>query len=672
MVRLAWHFDLHTPGYVPVNTCADFKGMARALKAAGVEEIICFAKCHFGYAYYPTRVGTVHPRLKGDLFGGVVTACRKTGLKVLAYVSFGLDGQAGRKHIEWQRHWEGTPVIAEDSNVFLQVCPFSPYTEELMLPQIEELINFYRPDGFFFDTMSALAACRCLWCRQAFQKEFGQEIPEKENSALFPLFGRWRHDRGIALLQRISEFIQARLPGSLVGFNQIGSLPYPEPMPPAVTVLTLDPPTPGPQSLQLATNAAYAVTADRPADIMPTIFNQGWGDWSLAPLTRMEQAAATVWSHGARLYLGDRLRPEGCLDRQTLVALKFIKKVKRQFSQAAPENGSEPKPDVLILHTPEVAYGDDYRYFATVQGRERVWSLIGGSHRLLLEAGVNTAVVAESFLKDHLDKAGLVILPELTSLKETTASLLQEFVENGGCLLSAGCLPRIDGQTTEWAGLLVEEELWQDHLYLPAWPEDQQGLPVLVRGKCNRLKLAGAETVLPAIPAFEARAGQRYGWGIGPACLQPSPYPVLTRYLAGRGEIWHLAVPIFSDYYRHGNWQQLLWMKGLLQRLPVTFRVRAEAIGGNIEVLLREKENTWWVFLVNHAGEEIFGVTAPVWARTVGPVPPRKVSLKLFRDGRRPVRVSQGKRTLPFSFAGGTASLSLQVKRVWEVLRIDW
>ena len=670
MFRLAWHFDFHTPGYVPVNISSDYRAMAKALKTAGVEEIICFAKCHFGYSYYPTKVGTVHPGMNGDLFGEVRAACRRVNLKVLAYVSFGLDGQAGRKHPQWQRIWETETVISDQPDIFLQVCPFTPYTEELMLPQIEEIISLYQPDGFFFDTMSALAPCRCMWCGKAFQEETGRKIPEDETSADFPFFGSWRRERGRKLLQKIAGFIQQRLPQAKVGFNQIGSLPYPERMPEEVTVLTLDPPTPGPQSLQLATNAAYSVTVDRSSDIMPTIFNQGWGDWSLAPAARMEQAAATIWSHGARLYLGDRLRPEGFLDQQTLVALKFIKKVKDRVLKQAPETGSQIRSDILILHTPELAYGDDERWFATGKSRERTWQLIGGSHRLLLEAGANVAISAECFLKKSLSGVRLVVLPELTSLKPETASILRDYVEKGGCLVMVGSVPAVGAQPLDWAGVKVSKEILHDHVYLPRWQE-QESLPVLVRGPFYRLELDGAEKILPAIFPYHAMPGKPYGWGIGPASCQVSDQAGVTCYHVKQGQVWYLNAAFFSDYYRHGNWQQVLWWKEFLRQLPVNFRVQVDSPSGKIQAILREKEKSWWIFLINHSGEEIFGTGGPVWGRTVTSWP-QKVFLKLHRNRKKALQISSGKKKLPFTFTDGYVCFSLVVKGVWQILRVDW
>ena len=92
MEKLAWHFDFHTPGYVRVNTDPDVESVATSLGEAGVEEVILFAKCHYGYAYYPTQAGTPHPGMVGDAFGDLLNACRASGIKALAYISFGIDG----------------------------------------------------------------------------------------------------------------------------------------------------------------------------------------------------------------------------------------------------------------------------------------------------------------------------------------------------------------------------------------------------------------------------------------------------------------------------------------------------------------------------------------------------------------------------------------------------
>lgn len=116
MRPMGWHFDLHSHKNIRINHDPDVGGMARTLRECGVEEIITFAKGHVGFAYYPTRVGTVHPRMKGDAFGDIVAACKAEGIRVLAYVSFGVDGEAGRRHADWvQMRAPGVPdFFSED------------------------------------------------------------------------------------------------------------------------------------------------------------------------------------------------------------------------------------------------------------------------------------------------------------------------------------------------------------------------------------------------------------------------------------------------------------------------------------------------------------------------------------------------------------------------------
>ena len=69
------HLDFHTSPDCP-DVGVDFDGdtFARTLQEAHVDAINIFAKCHHGYSYYPTKVGTVHPGLKIDLLGGQIEA----------------------------------------------------------------------------------------------------------------------------------------------------------------------------------------------------------------------------------------------------------------------------------------------------------------------------------------------------------------------------------------------------------------------------------------------------------------------------------------------------------------------------------------------------------------------------------------------------------------------
>ena len=59
------HLDFHTSEHMPgVGSKFDKKQFQEALIEGHVNSITIFGKCHHGYFYYPTKVGTVHPTME--------------------------------------------------------------------------------------------------------------------------------------------------------------------------------------------------------------------------------------------------------------------------------------------------------------------------------------------------------------------------------------------------------------------------------------------------------------------------------------------------------------------------------------------------------------------------------------------------------------------------------
>lgn len=659
-LNLAWHFDFHSHKSVRIGHAPDFEGIAEQLQRHGVEEVIIFAKCHNGFSYYPTRVATPHPRLKGDVFGGVLKACRARQIKVLAYISFGIDGEAGRRHPEWAKVSTTGPSSSPDH--FISVCPFTRYTKGLMLPQIAEIIRRYKPDGFFFDTMGALGVCYCEVCSREFRARSGIEIPREPEDRGWSEYGHFRYKRGMALLKKVGDFIQARLPNALVGFNQIGSPPNPEKMPASITRLTLDPSTRAPQSREMSFCAAYGVSADRPADIMPTIFNQGWGDWSMAHPLRHEQIAAAVWARGARLYMGDRLHPEGRLDPATCRALEIVANVRDRASSEFPPDDALPADDVLLLHSQSLVYGEDMSAFS-IDARRRIKPLEYG-HFLVTDAGLSAGVTAECFLRRWIGKVKMIVLPELPAVEKNTDVLLQSFVKSGGVVLVVGCVPRVEGKPMDWLGISRGAKPWQDHI----WLESPNGsLPVLVRGAFHKLRLKGAKTGLMAIPPYDLKYGIRFGWGIGPAQGTKGTHPALTCRRIGKGAAWYLEAPIFSDYANGGNWQQIVWFREIMDMILPAPRVRLRHSPGNVEIIVRRRRDETWVILINHGAVQ---PESSVYQRVLSPLPAYKIVVEV-RTEKSPVTVVCGGEELGgLDYSGGVLRVPVIMDRPWKVLRI--
>lgn len=670
MERLAWHFDFHSHRDIRINRDPDVAGMAEELAAAGVDEIITFAKCHTGFAYYPSRVGSPHPKMAGDAFGDVVRACKARGLRVLAYISFGIDGEACRRHPEWAQVADPAAGPRLTPDHFIASCPYTPYIDDLMLPMIQEVLDNYPVDGFFFDTMGAMGVCHCRYCQAEYQQAHGRAIPTSPADPDWGRYGSFRRDRAWRVVERVGQFILERRPGAKVGFNWVGTVRFPEQMPPGVTCLTCDYSTVGPQSLQGSFHAAYGKMADLPCDVMYTIINHGWGDWAPRPLAGLEQTGVTIWAHGCKPYLGDRLHPANRLDPMSVRAIRHLGDVQRRLEAVYPDADAVQPNEVLILTGPLAQYGGpDRRGFATDHAP---LVPLEGMHRLLLDAGYPPAIVREDLLGRHLPAAKVVILSELKAISAAASAALRGFVEAGGQVLITGRLPAVDGgEALGWAGLRREASPWQDHIYLPLWQMDPNQSPVLVHGPFHRVEAVEAAVVLPAIQPYDCSAGMRFGHGTGPASDEPSAHPALVCRELGAGAVWYLEAPIGSDYQQRANLWQADWFRGLMERLLPQPAARVISPAGSVEVVPHVSAAATWAFLINHGGEQLAASLRT--ARTADAVPHYPVVVEVrVPPGRMAADVTLGGRRRRCHVVDGVVRVEAVLDCLWTVLKVTW
>ena len=158
------HLDFHTSPFIPdVASEFDARSFAQTFKRARVNSVTIFAKCHHGMSYYPTRVGTPHPALKGkDLLGKMIEALHREGIRAPIYTTVAWEEDVAQKHPEWrQLRADGTFAQIGNADMTKPAHPggwkynnfLHPDYQDYIEAHVRELLEGYDVDGLFFDIL---------------------------------------------------------------------------------------------------------------------------------------------------------------------------------------------------------------------------------------------------------------------------------------------------------------------------------------------------------------------------------------------------------------------------------------------------------------------------------------------------------------------------------------
>src|SRR6185369_11888107 len=125
------------------------------LLEAHVTGATVFAKDMYGYCYYPSSLGPMHPGLSFGILGAQVAALRKRKIQVLAYYMTTLNPQLAERHPEWlnsHAKQDRTSPIDREYNPWEWSFSFAQddFVKE-ELARLNELVSRYELDGVWLD-----------------------------------------------------------------------------------------------------------------------------------------------------------------------------------------------------------------------------------------------------------------------------------------------------------------------------------------------------------------------------------------------------------------------------------------------------------------------------------------------------------------------------------------
>jgi hypothetical protein len=314
------HLDFHTSPQIR-NVGIDFSPseFVATLQAARVNSVTVFARCHHGYCYYPTSIGTPHPHLtRPDLLGELVTACRDAGIRVGGYTTVTWDELAWETHPEW-RHMTasggiGGPAGSPFKPGWKNLCMNTGYAD-YVIAQVEEMTRLYDMDEVFIDIVQYIGqACVCSICLQQMQSQ-GIDPEDYRQLARFSL----QVERNF--MRRAADAIRAIRPECGIFHN-------------SRLVLEWDPELGNGPELSLFTHleieslpggfwgydhfplfVRYFQTSGQELVAMTGRFHTTWGDFGgLRNRAALEFECFQALAHGAKVSIGDQLHPRGRLN----------------------------------------------------------------------------------------------------------------------------------------------------------------------------------------------------------------------------------------------------------------------------------------------------------------------------------------------------------------------
>jgi hypothetical protein len=635
------HLDFHTGPRIPdVGADFDAAAFAERMRAAHVNSVTVFAKCHHGHLYYATEHPARHPNLKPglDLTGEQVRALHALDIRAPIYISVLLDEYAADTYPEWvARGPDGASVGRRPLDAGWQIMDMSSPYQEYLAEQVAEVLARFAPaDGVFFDICMDVPSVS-KWAL-AGMRDAGCDPRDERDRA------RYARDVTLAYMARFSKMVKDTSPDATVYFNSrpLSGLPDDAPFMTHVEIEAL--PTGGWGYLYFPKNTRYARNFGKPAMGMTGRFHKSWADFGgLKPYAALQYEVCQMLAYGAQCSVGDQLHPRGRLDP---AVYDLIGRVYAYAEACEPWTAdAAPLSDIAVLR-PGVDAGV-YREApgGTQDGATRLLAQL--KHQFeFLDAGM------------RWDKFPVVILPDAVRVDDGLARRLRAYLARGGRLLLTGT------SGLDASGQPVLEEMGARALgdspyrttYLRFGPDVAEGVPPtdhVMYERGVRMKPArGARVLAEVIEPYFDRTYEHFC-----SHAQTPPNPVPSGYAAAiqnsGGSVITIPYPIFQAYGTHASLAYRALAGNCLKRLLPQPLVTSQAPSTMEITALRQGRRTV-VHLLQFVADR--RTEALDIVEDILPVHGVPLSVRLARAPKTACLAPSGER-LEFKYAEGRASV---------------
>jgi len=514
------HYDLHpNAGDTELGRETTYEHIREMLEKVRPDFVQYDCKGHPGYTGYPTKVGSPSPGIVNDALKVWREVTRDMGIPLSIHYSGVWDTRAIELHPEWARiNANGTP----DPNYTSRL---SAYDEELLIPQLLEVVREYDIDGMWIDGENW--ASQPDWseaCKALFKERTGIDtIPMGKGDPNWDAWLAFHRSLFVDHVTRYTDAVHALKPACMVTSNWMYSVRQPEEPEAPIDWLSGDfDPSFG--SERAMAEARFIASRGKPWDLMAWSFLQtGNQGWTTKTAVHLCQELSTVMAQGGAVFIYDNPQRSG---RLTEWHQDILAETARFCRARQPYcHKTQTLPQVAVLHS-ESSY---YRYNDPLYNFGTANHAMEGAMFALLENGYSVDILNETTLSKNLGAYRCIVVPEAEHVPDALKGALTEYVRQGGRLLVTGA--HVAEQYGELVGVTKAEASLRG-----GWVSAGNGA-VKVSGDYQPVTLVSAMVLAPLLLQQDPE-------------LNRSDQSVSTLNHYGEGMVAAIHGPIFRNYYQ--------------------------------------------------------------------------------------------------------------------------
>lgn len=546
------HLDFHTSEHIP-NVASDFEAeeFVKTLKEANVDSISCFARCHHGWLYYPSknRPDLIHPNLDNKhLLLEQIEACHQNDIKVPIYTTVQWDAYIMRNHPEWFAIDENGEFInsqgVAEPHFYYTICLNSDY-RQYFKDHLQDIINVVKSDnidGFFLDILFKVD-CHCEKCfKEMKKKDLNTDIKRDRIAYSLIMLDEFRSE--------ISAFIKERVPHAGIFYNSSHVGPTAKKSLDSYTHLELESlPSGGWGYDHFPATMRYSRNLGKDIIGMTGKFHTYWGDFhSLKNKAAMEFEVYNMLALGAACSIGDQLHPSGKLSKAAYDLIGHVYgRVKEVEAYCA---DTKPISEIGVF-TPEEFY---------IPGEHNlgIHPALIGAVRMLQELSYQFDIIDSQM---DFEKYKLVILPDVIDYSPELEQKLQAYVKQGGKVIGTyeSLIDKENKVSKLYGNAYIGDSPYDRNFIMPndTIGKDLYKEEYIMYIKGAEIKSVQSEVLMQTVQPYFNREGETFCSHQHAPSSKELGYPAVTKH----NQVIYFSHPIFRLYRKNSP----SWCKSIMK-----------------------------------------------------------------------------------------------------------